>query len=293
MNTINGKDLAEFAGDEINLWRQLIGTNVNDAKSGDGKIILVKKGLTSIPLIEVNFNGHISCFPPSAFRSGNIVVFVDDSLPLQLVELASERAKRQNLIDLERRESIELLHHRLLKYSIPFEVDLECTRISPMATILEKIENHKLPSDQEFDWLKNCVPSLDEFIRGISCLVKFRLNLGIWDLVEACSFFRKAGHSKITVDLTTRMDFGAVTDRRAYSALLTTRGAAFRDLGDIEAAKQLAAEAMQVSPHDYEPHNLMGAIFHQLGKIDERDHHFETAKRLGAPLLAGAESGRG
>ena len=83
-----------------------------------------------------------------------------------------------------------------------------------------------------------------------------------------------------------RVSFDEIVDSRAMSALLTTRGGAFRDMGDFPAAKKNAKEAMRISPTSFHPYNLMAAVLYEQGRPEEGDRYFAEAIGLGSSLPA-------
>ncbi len=75
------------------------------------------------------------------------------------------------------------------------------------------------------------------------------------------------------------------------SATLTTRGGAFRDLGNLDAAEQCARKAIECARKaidqnraSYHSYNLLGAIYWQRGKAEEGEEYFAYAESVGAPL---------
>ncbi len=49
--------------------------------------------------------------------------------------------------------------------------------------------------------------------------------------------------------------------------MLVTRGAAFRDLAQLEEAESCAMQAMESQPDNHQPYTLMGAICYDQGRI--------------------------
>ena len=65
--------------------------------------------------------------------------------------------------------------------------------------------------------------------------------------------------------------------------LLTTRGAALKDLARLAEAEQSAISAITLTPNGFYPYNLLGAIRYQSGQPEEAITYFQKAKELGAP----------
>jgi tetratricopeptide (TPR) repeat protein len=73
-----------------------------------------------------------------------------------------------------------------------------------------------------------------------------------------------------------------VREAELKSALLVTRGGAFRDLSRLEQAESCAAQAMESQPDSHQPYTLMAAICYDLGKYADGDVWFEMAAERGA-----------
>ncbi len=78
------------------------------------------------------------------------------------------------------------------------------------------------------------------------------------------------------------MNWSKVQEVDLKSALLVTRGAAFRDLARLDEAENCAAQAMEFQPNNHQPYTLMGAICYDQGKYPEGDTWFEMAAQRGA-----------
>lgn len=103
-----------------------------------------------------------------------------------------------------------------------------------------------------------------------------------WNLASASSHWRKANESKKALKVTENVNWNKVQEPDLKSALLVTRGAAFRDLGQLDEAENCAAQAMECQPNSYQPYTLMGAICYDRGKYAEGDRWFEMAVERGA-----------
>ncbi|MHB0972531.1 MAG: tetratricopeptide repeat protein [Thermoanaerobaculia bacterium] len=75
---------------------------------------------------------------------------------------------------------------------------------------------------------------------------------------------------------------GFVRSGKAIAPLWTTRGGALCDIGDLEEAEQCAKKAVDLDPNDYYPHNLLGAIYFELGDFEAGEKHFDFAAQLGS-----------
>src|SRR3546814_7046881 len=66
------------------------------------------------------------------------------------------------------------------------------------------------------------------------------------------------------------------------SALATTRGGAMRDLHQLEEAEALGRQAHSLTPGDYRPCTLLGAVLLQRGDLAGGYDWYANAEQLGA-----------
>jgi len=103
-----------------------------------------------------------------------------------------------------------------------------------------------------------------------------------WNLPSASSNWRKANEPEIALKVTENMNWNKVKESDLKSALLVTRGAAFRDLAQLDEAENCATQAMECQPGSHQPYTLMGAICYDRSKYPAGDHWFEMAAERGA-----------
>jgi tetratricopeptide (TPR) repeat protein len=104
-----------------------------------------------------------------------------------------------------------------------------------------------------------------------------------WNLVNAIADYRKAGKSRIAVDLVSNnfpFNF-ANGNSNLRSALLTTSGGAKRDLKMYDEAIQLGIQAHELTPKDYCPCTLIGACKMLLGDITQGHQWYQKAIKRG------------
>ena len=97
-------------------------------------------------------------------------------------------------------------------------------------------------------------------------------------MFHACSNYRKAKYPGIGLQITNQY---ATNDKKLYAAILTTRGAAFKDLKDLLNAENYAQTALSYNRSKY-PLTLLGAIYYMYGRFAEGDRFFREALSLGA-----------
>ncbi|MEG4446194.1 hypothetical protein QUB47_34230 [Microcoleus sp. AT9_B5] len=103
-----------------------------------------------------------------------------------------------------------------------------------------------------------------------------------WNLPNASSHWRKAEQPRTALKLTQNLDFDKIKENKLKSALLTTRGGAFRDIDKLDDAQKCALKAIEYQPQSHHPYTLMGAICFERGQCFEGDSWFNEAIKRGA-----------
>ncbi|MUG91028.1 hypothetical protein F7734_00310 [Scytonema sp. UIC 10036] len=110
---------------------------------------------------------------------------------------------------------------------------------------------------------------------------EFQRSGNKWHIPTASSYWRKANKSEQALQLT-NLDLNQIKDNTLKSAILVTRGAAFRDLDKLFDAESCAKKAMQYHALSYQPYTLMGAIAYDKGDYPNGDYWFREAIQRGA-----------
>ena len=148
---------------------------------------------------------------------------------------------------------------------------------SPLNYVFYALENGADIDDKSIKWLGN------HHLYDILCHVlhaKFIKNGNLWDLAKACSAFRKCKNAGIVIDITKDIIITKYInhlDLIEFSAILTTRGGAFRDLREYDCSINCGLEAIEYCDTRPYPFNLMGGICIDLGKYNEAYRYFEEA----------------
>ncbi|MEG4815122.1 hypothetical protein [Microcoleus sp. K5-D4] len=103
-----------------------------------------------------------------------------------------------------------------------------------------------------------------------------------WNLPNASSHWRKADEPKSALQVTENLDFDQIKENKLKSALLTTRGGAFRDIDKLDDAQKCALKAIEYQPQSHHPYTLMGAICYEWGQYSQGDDWFNKAIKRGA-----------
>jgi hypothetical protein len=103
-----------------------------------------------------------------------------------------------------------------------------------------------------------------------------------WNLPNASSHWRKADEPKSALQVTENLDFDQIKENKLKSALLTTRGGAFRDIHKLGDAEKCALKAIEYQPQSHHPYTLMGAICFERSQFSEGERWFNEAIKRGA-----------
>ncbi|MGH1396411.1 MAG: hypothetical protein ACRAVC_20620, partial [Trichormus sp.] len=102
-----------------------------------------------------------------------------------------------------------------------------------------------------------------------------------WNIPTASSYWRKANEPKQALRIT-NLDLVKIRENKLKSAILVTRGAAFRDQDNLADAESCARNAIEYQPDAHQPYTLMGAICYDRNEYKEGDYWFEKAIERGA-----------
>lgn len=276
---VTGSEFAQFAEAQADVWSQVQGVVIHHANYGTGTIQAVQPRKGYVPLITILFStdAKTSTFNSEAFKSGKITAVelpreLADSLPVwraqvasQLAQAAAEEAARNQLRELAKKYNVKLTE--------------ELTGITPLIPILLKMEGNEVIEDSELLWLEE---------RSISNVLatyhyrRYRIDNDPWELVKACRHLRKSGLPEKCIEVSGQFLQSGATESRVLAAAHTTRGGAYRDLGDLEKAMTSANQAVGLSSNSFHPYNLLGAVHYEQGNPAEGDRNFEKAVKLGA-----------
>ncbi|BAZ21012.1 hypothetical protein NIES4073_18900 [Kalymmatonema gypsitolerans NIES-4073] len=295
-----------YAGNSIDKWKKAIGQQVTHIRYGKGVILEVDKGLV------IQFKKEARRFQWVALS--NKSYFSDITLPNNLdgieiirdnlaeverrkaeekrrrqeieaqqkaeaerlrieAEQQIEEQRRQRLLEAEARREFAALKSKYLAEKHP-----DSSPSSRLYIILLKIDSGEPLTEVDIKWLE------EKHI--FSCIAifyekEFNNSGNLWDLIKASKYWRDASKPHYALKLTEKCN---TTDTKLIAALLTTRGGAFRDINELNAAEKCALEALKYSQNSYHPYNLLGAIEYQAGNPKKGDEYFAIAQQLGAKV---------
>ncbi len=161
----------------------------------------------------------------------------------------------------------------------------------PLYDILQKLDKGQRLDSTQAAWL---VTEKDMFHSATPIFIAYHRLEAIfyeheyqrtgnkWNLANGSSHWRKAEKPKRALTQTDHLNFDKIKENKLKSALLTTRGGAFRDLSQLSQTEQCARRAMEYQPSSHHPYTLMGAICYERGEYEDGDYWFEEAVKRGA-----------
>ena len=194
----------------------------------------------------------------------------------QVIEIAKERELQKHFTSLK------------AKYNVSDYKDKSTS--SNLYLILQKLDKQERLEATDVAWLtenKLFYPNEKitiEYhrIEAIFYEQEFQRTKNEWNLPSASSHWRKAGEAQIALKLTDDLDWDRIKDKKLKSALLTTRGGAYRDIQQLNKAEKCAKGAIEYQPDSHHPYTLMGAICYERGQYLEGDSWFNEAIKRGA-----------
>lgn len=113
-------------------------------------------------------------------------------------------------------------------------------------------------------------------------VAEFRKNKDPWCAVNASSHFRKCERAEKADSMLRTINISKIKNKKLKSALCTTHGGVKRDLRQHSDALVLGERAHQLTPKDFRPCTLLGAVNMELGHHSLGESWYEKAIERGA-----------
>ena len=184
---------------------------------------------------------------------------------------AQRRAEAERVEAQRRAEAEARLEFQRLKEKYEVAWYRETSPVSPLYPILMDLVTGNKFSEGIEQWLKK--------EKLFAVLALYYEQDG--KFATAGSFWRKAEDPSRAL----RVSEG----KRPASSILCMRGGAYRDLGELDPAETCGVQAISLSPTEYHPYNLLGAIYYQRGLPEQGDIFLQKARELGSKSNEDAE----
>jgi hypothetical protein len=164
---------------------------------------------------------------------------------------------------------------------------------SSLYAILQKLEKGERLEPTEVAWLQENKTEWRQLFSGKIFITYHKIEATFyeqeyertgnqWNLPNASSHWRKADRPKQALKLTENLNLEKIKENKLKSALLTTRGGAFRDIDELDKAEKCARQAIEYQPNSHHPYTLMGAICFERGEYSQGEYWFAEAIKRGA-----------
>lgn len=191
----------------------------------------------------------------------------------------------------EERERIEAEKRFLQSFDIDWIANTDRQKLFP---ILRKLSLSERLSEEEVVWLETTgkqnyfskqskVYQTHNRLEAEYYIDVFQKQKIVWHAVNASSHLRKAQLAERAETLLKDITQNKITDKKLKSAFFTTFGGVKRDLDKFYEGIELAETAHELSPKDYRPCTLLGALHFEIREYTTGSEWFATAERLGAP----------
>ncbi len=193
--------------------------------------------------------------------------------------IAEERLEGQRLEGQREKEQVAAHEFLNLKTKYLARSHRMSSPSSPLYLILLRIDSGEVLQDDQMAWLED--NRLSDTL-AIYFQNEYQKTKDPWKLIKASGHLRDVNNPSKAIELTNYLlENHSSASPKVKSAILTTRGGAFRDLQDLSAAEVCAKDAIKQN-ESFQPYNLLGAIYFERGKPEQGEAYFLRALELGA-----------
>ncbi len=113
-------------------------------------------------------------------------------------------------------------------------------------------------------------------------LAKYKRTNDLWNAVNASAHYRKGKQSRKAHELLNSVPATRKMAPKLNSAICTTHGGVMRDLSRFDEALELGSQAHALTPKDFRPCTLLGAVNIEMGNYSAGSQWYEKAEERGA-----------
>ena len=156
--------------------------------------------------------------------------------------------------------------------------------------LLNKLDSDAALSSDEYVWLKTTGKNYFTFEvrrayhqgQAVRCVNEYKRTQDPWNVINGSGHYRKCDRPSDALQLLDQADMARFTLPKLKSALFTTRGGVMRDLGRRDESVKLGDQAHELTPKDFRPCTLLGAVHMELGNYNLAHDWYNKAIKLGA-----------
>jgi len=173
-----------------------------------------------------------------------------------------------------------------------YELDqfIEETCFARLMEILHRVDDGNRLADEDVLWLTTEGKTYyTEPLRAVFhdreaefCAAEYSRTSDPWSAVNASGHYRKCKQPGKAHELLTSIPSDRQKAPKLKSAICTTHGGVMRDLGRLDVALKLGEQAHALTPKDFRPCTLLGAVNIEMGNLDIGWEWYRKAKERGA-----------
>lgn len=185
---------------------------------------------------------------------------------------------------------IARMKNRALRDRYGVDVFIEQNHLPRLMNILHRVGDGNRLSDDDVLWLTT--EGQDYYSEILQATFhereaeffasEYRRTSDPWNAVNASGHFRKCERARKAHDLLTSIPSGRQKAPKLRSAIATTHGGVMRDLRRLDDALRLGNQAHTLTPKDFRPCTLLGAVNFELGHYDIGQDWYAKAIERGA-----------
>jgi hypothetical protein len=185
---------------------------------------------------------------------------------------------------------IARMKNRALRDRYGIDVFIEQNHLPRLMNILHRIDDGNRLSDDDVLWLTT--EGQDYYTEILKAAFhereaeffasEYRRTFNPWNAVNASGHFRKCEQARKAHDLLTSISSERQKAPKLRSAIATTHGGVMRDLKRLDDALMLGNQAHTLTPKDFRPCTLLGAVNFELGHYDIGQDWYAKAIERGA-----------
>lgn len=183
---------------------------------------------------------------------------------------------------------IAKIKNRALRVRYDIDGFVEQKHFPRLMNLLRQIDDGNRLSDDDVLWLK--AEGKDYYSDTLQAAFhereaefyrsEYQRTSDPWNAVNASGHFRKCEQAKEAHNLLTSIPSERPKAPKLRSAIATTHGGVMRDLGHLDDALRLGNQAHDLTPRDFRPCTLLGAVNFELGHYDiGRDWYAKAIER--------------
>lgn len=211
----------------------------------------------------------------------------DDYFDRQKLLKEQKAAQRRKFLnDPKNKAKIELQQLRT-KYGLTFFVE-EAQDFKKLIDICRRIDNGSRLTEIEITWLSSGESYFTDELNGKYhkneaeyYAIEFEKTSDPWHAVNGSSHYRKCDEPDKAESLLGRVNKSDIKNSKLQSALLTVHGGVKRDRNEYEKAINYGEQAHDLTPKDYRPCTLIGAVYMETGQFSMGRTWYEKAEARG------------